>query len=100
MHLTDRGAVLRSRGVDIIIAGTRTAFTTIDTFRAFGVDPAEYHIVVVKLGYLFPELKDLARRSVLAFSPGFASQKLDLPYRNIPRPIYPMDADMEWSPPM
>ena len=98
VHLTDSGAVVRSRGVDTIIAEKRTAFTTIDSFVAFGVDPTEYKTVVVKLGYLFPELRDLAKHSVLAFSPGFASQMLDLPYKNIPRPIYPLDPEMEWSP--
>ena len=99
VHLTDSGAVLRSRGVDIIIAEKRTAFSTIDSFAAFDVNPAAYKVVVVKLGYLFPELKEIAKHTVLAFSPGFASQKLDLPYKNIPRPIYPLDPGFDWAPP-
>lgn len=98
--LTDSGAVLSCRGVDIIIAEKRTAFTKLVTFDAFGVDPKKYRIVVVKLGYLFPEIKGFAARSIVAFSQGFASQTLDLPYKHIPRPIYPLDTDFTWSPPV
>ena len=98
IRLTGGGAVVSSGGVDIIIAGKRTAFTTMNSFDAFGVDPKNYKIVVVKLGYLFPELKRLAKHSIVAFSPGFASQTLDLPYKNIPRPIYPLDRDFDWAP--
>ena len=58
----------------------------------------DYHIVVVKLGYLFPEVKEIAAESLFAFSPGFADQRLGLEFRNAPRPIFPLDQAFEWEP--
>ena len=53
----------------------------------------------MKLGYLFPELRDRAPRSILALSPGFTDFQLDrLPYHRLARPIYPLDGDFTWSP--
>ena len=72
------------------------AFTTLASFEAFGIDPTTARIVVVKLGYLFPELKAIAAQSMFTISPGFADQKLNLPYKNLPRPIFPLDPEMEW----
>jgi microcystin degradation protein MlrC len=96
--LTDGGAVVRIDGVDVILTSRRTSFTTIDGFNAFGIDPPQRSVIVVKLGYLFPELKAAAAKSFVAMSSGFASQKLDLPYKHIPRPIFPLDSEMIWGP--
>jgi microcystin degradation protein MlrC len=53
----------------------------------------------MKLGYLFQALRDIAPRTIMALTPGFAYQVIEeLPYRNVRRPIYPLDAGMTWSP--
>ena len=98
VNVVDEGVVLAIDHIEVIVARRRTAFTTLDSFKAFGVDPMHREVIVVKLGYLFPELAAVAARSFIAISPGFASQKLDLPYKRIPRPIYPLDPDMTWEP--
>jgi microcystin degradation protein MlrC len=37
--------------------------------------------------------------AIMALSPGFADQILArLPYRNLTRPVYPLDRDVEWKP--
>jgi microcystin degradation protein MlrC len=51
-----------------------------------------YPIVVVKSGYLSPEYKRLAKRAILALTPGDTCELLEqLPYRRVPRPIFPLD---------
>ena len=40
----------------------RKAMTTLDDFRNAGVDPLAHKVVVVKLGYLMPQLRDAAPR--------------------------------------
>ena len=56
-------------------------------------------IVVVKLGYLFPDLADHAPRAIMALSPGATDLRLEeLPYRRLSRPIYPLDGDLVWDP--
>ena len=52
----------------------RRAFTSLASFRAAGIDLLQRQIVVVKLGYLFPELRDCAPRALMALSPWAAAQ--------------------------
>ena len=55
--------------------------------------------MVVKIGYLVPELKRLANKAYLALSPGAVNQDIvNLTYKRINRPCYPLDPDMSWSP--
>jgi microcystin degradation protein MlrC len=92
-------ATLRVQGVRILITDIRKAFTRLDDFGRAGVEPLEHRLVIVKLGYLFPELRAVAPREILAFSPGASNMDLaQVPYRHIPRPIFPLDQDLEWQP--
>jgi microcystin degradation protein MlrC len=93
-----RAAVVRSGGVDVAITADRRAFTQLADYRELGLDTLAYQVVVVKLGYLFPELRRVAARAVMALTPGFTDLELSrLPYRRLRRPIYPLDPGMEWS---
>ena len=101
LRLGEGAALLEVRGVHLAIQEARSHFTRMADFRALGIDPAAYRIVVVKLGYLFPELRDFAPAHIMALTPGFADQRLErLPYQNIPRPVYPLDADAVWELPV
>ena len=92
-------ATLRVGGVRILITDIRQVFMVLDDFRKAGVEPLAHKIVVVKLGYLFPELRDVAPREIWALTPGYADQDLTrLPYRYVTRPIFPLDTDFEWRP--
>jgi microcystin degradation protein MlrC len=92
--------VLRVGGVDVIVTERRTPFHQIVDFERLGVDPRAYRVIVVKIGYLEPELKRLAARSLLALSPGAVNQDLEsLVFERIRRPMFPLDPDMLWEPP-
>lgn len=92
-------ALVQVEGVHIILAPDRRAFTERAAIAAAGLDPMQQQIVVVKLGYLFPDLADHAPRAIMALSPGTTSLNLaGLPYRRLPRPIFPLDGDLEWQP--
>ena len=61
-----------------------------------GLDPRETDIVVVKIGYLVPELYDMRGDWVMALTPGGVDQDLErLDYKRIKRPMFPMDKNME-----
>jgi microcystin degradation protein MlrC len=93
-------AVVQVEGVSVVLTTDRRAFTTRSSLEQAGIDPVEHAIIVVKLGYLFPELRLLAARSLMALSPGCTDLRLErLPYRRIHRPIYPLDRDVEWRVP-
>lgn len=91
-------ALVQIGGIDVVLQSDRWAFTTLSQFKAMGIDLDAEALVVVKLGYLFPELRDLAPHHIMALSPGFADQRLErLPYCHLARPIYPLDPDAAWE---
>jgi microcystin degradation protein MlrC len=91
--------VLRVENVTVIVTAQRCGFTTVANFTQAGVDPLAHKIVVVKLGYLFPDLIRVAPKALLALSPGASDLDLArLPYRRIQRPMYPVDQDFVWAP--
>lgn len=92
-------AVLRVDNVTVIVTSQRRGFTTVANFTEVGVDPLAHKIVVVKLGYLFPDLIRVAPKALLALSPGASDLDLArLPYRRIQRPMFPVDQDFTWAP--
>jgi microcystin degradation protein MlrC len=92
-------AVVRVEGVRVILTAGRRFFTELAHFAAAGVDPTQQKIVVVKQGYLFPELADTAPLAYMAMTPGATDLRLErLPYRHVPRPVFPIDADLDWRP--
>jgi microcystin degradation protein MlrC len=92
-------ATLNVGGVHIIITGLRKPMTTLRDFRNAGIDPLAHKLVVVKLGYLMPELRDAAPREILVLTPGYSDMQLErLPYQYVRRPIFPLDRDFEWTP--
>lgn len=86
-------AVIRIDGMRVIVTAKRHVFSTVAAIaQSSGLDPMQQQIVVVKLGYLMPDLCDHAPRSILALSPGLSD--LDMRrfnFRQVERPIYPLD---------
>jgi microcystin degradation protein MlrC len=91
-------AVLEVEGVTLVVTADRRAFTSRRSFEAAGIEPQRHAVVVVKQGYLFPELREIAALALMALTPGFTDLRLErLPYRRVRRPIYPLDATVEWE---
>ena len=56
--------------------------------------PKTSDIIIVKIGYLVPELYDIRGDWVMALTPGGVDQDLlRLDYKEIVRPIFPLDTD-------
>jgi len=90
-----RIAVLDVGGVSIIVTSRRKPYHHLRDFTALGLDPATSDIVAVKIGYLEPELRQLARSALLALTPGGVDQDIPrLPYHRVGRPVYPLDPEM------
>lgn len=73
--------------------------TTPKHFTAMGIDPNTHSFYVVKLGYLHPQIEDMAKRHILLLTDGTVS--LDLASRqwsHIQRPSHPVDSPFEWAP--
>ena len=92
-------ATLRIDGVRVLVTSRRMTFAALDDVRRGGVEPLEHKILVVKLGYLLPRLRDAAPREILALSPGYSDMDYRrLPYKYVTRPIIPLDDDFAWRP--
>ncbi|MGC9349278.1 MAG: M81 family metallopeptidase [Anaerolineae bacterium] len=93
-------ALVQIGGVEVVLQSNRRPFTTLHHFESMGLDINAKKVIVVKLGYLFPELRDTAPYHIMGLSPGFGDQRLRrLPYRSLSRPIYPLDPGAQWHSP-
>jgi microcystin degradation protein MlrC len=87
--------VVRVGSVDVIVTRKRKPYHYVADFTRNGLNPAEADILIVKIGYLVPELYDLRDGWVMALTPGGVDQDLArLPYERIQRPMIPLDPDM------
>lgn len=92
-------ATFRANGIRVIISDHRYTYHEPDDFRKAGIDPLRHRMVIVKLGYLMAPLREIAPREILALTPGYADMDFTrLPYRQVTRPIYPLDTAFTWHP--
>ena len=95
----DRQAVLRSGGITFVTTEKRRPFHYIADFQALGLDPAKAKILVVKSGYLVPEIAQLAARNMMALSPGVVDQAVERqPRHRSGAGIYPFEDVKEFAP--
>lgn len=94
-----REAVVRIGGIDLVLTTRRRPFHNIPDFTRLGLDPRTARIVVVKSGYLSPDLGPIANPSLMALSPGVVDQFVErLERRHKWVPQYPFDKDFAFSP--
>jgi microcystin degradation protein MlrC len=88
--------VVKVGSVHVIVTKKRKPYHYEKDFTRLGLDPRHTDIVVVKIGYLVPELYDMRADWVMALTPGGVDQDLErLGYKRINRPMYPIDMDMK-----
>ena len=88
--------VVKVGSVHVIVTKKRKPYHKEADFTRLGLNPRETDIVVVKIGYLVPELYDMRADWIMALTPGGVDQDLErLPYERIKRPMFPFDKDME-----
>lgn len=88
--------VVQVGSVHVIVTKKRKPYHQEDDFTSLGLNPRDSDIVVVKIGYLVPELYEMRKGWIMALTPGGVDQDLDrLGYKNIKRPMFPLDSDME-----
>lgn len=88
--------VVQTGSVSVIVTKKRKPYHEEVDFTRLGLDPRGTDIVIVKIGYLVPELYDMRADWIMALTPGGVDQDLErLDYRRIMRPMFPLDPDME-----
>ncbi|MGO8172265.1 M81 family metallopeptidase [Rhizobium ruizarguesonis] len=96
---TDRQAVVSTGGIDLVLSAKRRPYHNIADFTRLGLDPHQASIIVVKSGYLSPELAPIANPNLMALSTGVVDQFVErLPRLRKQRPTYPFDKDFAFEP--
>ncbi|WP_329293929.1 M81 family metallopeptidase [Streptomyces sp. NBC_01455] len=87
--------VIRVGGVYAILTRLRKPYHHEHDFTDLDLAPRSADIVIVKIGYLEPELFDMSVGWKMALTPGGVDQDLvRLGHRRIRRPMFPFDRDM------
>lgn len=96
-----RMALLQVRGIRVVVVSVRQQCKDTAMFECFGIDIAAARAVIVKSRGHFRAAFDIFfsdERIIEVDAPGLTTPILTrVPYRNVPRPIYPLDPEMSWS---
>jgi microcystin degradation protein MlrC len=88
--------VVKIGSVHVIVTKKRKPYHEEVDFTSLGLNPRKTDIVVVKIGYLVPELYDMRADWIMALTPGGVDQDLErLDFKRINRPMFPFDKDMK-----
>jgi microcystin degradation protein MlrC len=88
--------VVRIGSLHVIVTQKRKPYHKEIDFTRLGLQPRKTDIVIVKIGYLEPELYAMRADWIMALTPGGVDQDIEhLPYRRIGRPMFPFDRDMK-----
>jgi len=86
-------AVVRARGIEILVVTIARQMLDLQQFRAFGVDPQSKGVVALKsMQHFRSAFEPIAGQVIVCDSDALCTTRYDrLPYRNVPRPIFPLD---------
>jgi microcystin degradation protein MlrC len=87
-------------GIELQLTDLRGHPNDLNFFRAFGIEPTERRILVLKSAAHFrAAFEPIATKVIEIDAPGISSPNLhSFNYKNLRRPIFPLDPDLEWSP--
>ena len=87
--------VVRVGSIRVIVTKKRKPYHREKDFTQLGLDPRSSDVLVVKIGYLVPELYDLRGDWIMALTPGGVDQDLErLNYKRVQRPLFPLDKEL------
>jgi len=88
--------VVKTGNVLVIVTKKRKPYHYEKDFTRLGLNPRKTDIVVVKIGYLVPELYNMRADWIMALTPGGVDQDIEhLDYKRIKRPMFPFDKEMK-----
>jgi microcystin degradation protein MlrC len=95
----ERQAVVCLGGVTVVLAACRRPYHNIGDFTRLGLDPKAVRLLVVKSGYLSPELAPIANPNLMALTDGVVNQDIEgLVSKRRVRPVFPFDRSFEYQP--
>lgn len=98
-HSYGTTAVLRVGGIDVLVVTANSQMLDQQQFKAFGITPAEKSVVALKsMQHFRAAFEPIAGRVIVCDSGALSTPRYERrTYRNAPRPIFPLDREMELS---
>jgi microcystin degradation protein MlrC len=94
----EQQAVVRIGGNTLVLAARRRPYHNIADFTRLGLDPTKVRLLVVKSGYLSPELAPIANPNLMALTDGVINQDIEnLPSHRRHQPSYPFVKDFSYT---
>ncbi len=92
-------AVLKADGIDILVVTVPSQMLDLQQFRAFGIDPAKHRVVALKSQQHFrAAFGPIAGKIIVCDGSGLSTTNVArFPYRNVPRPIFPLDPETTYD---
>ncbi|OKL50664.1 M81 family metallopeptidase [Boudabousia marimammalium] len=91
-----RVAALRCGGLVFVVTSRRHQYATAADFARLGLEPTAADVVVVKIGYLEPDLFEMQAGWMMALTPGGVDQDLlRLGHHRVSRPLFPFDTGFD-----
>lgn len=83
---------IEGTSIEVAIASNGNTLCEHHQYLAANLNWDDYDIIVVKQGYIFPELKAKAKLSVMSLTMGATPQDTaSIPFKLVMRPMYPLD---------
>ena len=91
-------AVLRVGGIEILVVTSARQILDLQQFKAFGIDPQNKHVVALKsMQHFRAAFEPIAGQVIVCDSGALCTPRYNrLPYRHVPRPIFPLDSAENW----
>jgi microcystin degradation protein MlrC len=93
-----RQAAIETEGIVVVLTERRRPFHYIKDFTSLGLEPTKFKIVVVKAGYLEPEINKIANPNLMALTEGAVNQDIVNIANKRRIPSYPFQPDLKWKP--
>lgn len=86
-------AVVRVDGIEILVVSIARQILDLQQFKAFGINPQSKSIVALKsMQHFRSAFEPIAGQVIVCDSGALCTPRYErLPYRNVPRPIFPLD---------
>ena len=90
-------AVVRVNGIDILVTSLPSQMLDLQQFKSFGIDPAAKKVVAIKsMQHFRAAFEPIAGKVIVCDSGALCTPDYtSLPYRNVPRPIFPLDRHID-----
>lgn len=83
---------IKDKPIDIVLIDIPVSFAEMHQYKAANIQISDYSIVLVKQGYIFPELTEIADLGIMALTDGPTNQQTEkIVFRKIKRPMLPFD---------